>query len=148
MAGKTNRQELAVSALLTEPTIEAAAAKACVSCRTLKGWSARADFAALYRAARSEVRERTVARLVLASNKAVERLERNLDSPSDPAANRAAELILANAAKGIEEADLRAELADLRRLVEELKGGRHGDARAAGGRAAEGGGEPSVPPPG
>jgi hypothetical protein len=140
MAGKLNKQELGIAALLTEPTIEAAAAKAGVSYRTMKGWLARPDFAARYRAARTEVLERAIAQLLQACTRAVGRLEKNLDSESVQGSNRAAELILAHTAKGIETLDLRAEVDELKRQLAALRKGSDGHDGATGPCEAEGGG--------
>ncbi len=139
MAGKASRYEQAIAALLSEPTVEAAAGQAGISYRTLKLWLARPEFQAAYRAARAELLERTVARLLRACDRAVGRLERNLDAETVQGSNRAAALILATAVKGVEALDLRAEVEALKRIVAEMKRGRgNGDQRAAGTGAAEG----------
>ena len=54
-------REQALAALLTEKTVEDAAAKAGIAYRTLKLWLTRPDFQADYRAARAEILDRTVA---------------------------------------------------------------------------------------
>jgi hypothetical protein len=53
--------------------------------------------------------------------KAAETLGKNLDAANPAAANRAAELILAQALKGIETLDLAAEVQALRQEIEEGK---------------------------
>jgi len=138
------RQEVAIAALLSEPTVEAAAKKAKVGYATLKGWLQLSDFQAAYRAARAAVLERTVTRLLRTCDRAVDRLERNLDSGNVPGSNRAAEVILAKAVKGVEALDLRAEIEELKRqfaamkkgVTEDGDGGDHGDG-ATGDAAAE-----------
>jgi hypothetical protein len=106
MAGKMNRQEQAISALLSEPTVEKAAAQAGVSYRTLKSWLAQPEFQVRYRAARAAVLERTVARLLHACGAAVAALEKNLGAENPQAANRAALGILDHALRGVEVLDL------------------------------------------
>jgi hypothetical protein len=94
--------------LLTQPTIEAAAAEAGVAYRTLKGWLARPDFQQAYRQARHQLLERTVARLLALCGQAVETLGRNLTCGRPTAENRAALAILEQATRGVELLDLAA----------------------------------------
>jgi hypothetical protein len=58
---RSRRGEAAIAALLTEPTIEAAAAKARISVRTLKYWLRQPRFQAAYRQARRDWRARSAA---------------------------------------------------------------------------------------
>jgi hypothetical protein len=138
MAGKANKQELAVACLLSEPTVEAAAKKAGISYRTLKLWLTRPEFQALYRAARAEVTERNLARLLACTGEAIETLRRNLTCGEFGPENRAADLILSHAEKGTEIQDLRAELDEIKRQVAAMRKGDGDVEPAAGGRAAEG----------
>ena len=115
------KQEQAIAALLTEPTVEEAARKARVSYSSLKGWMQLPEFASAYRAARAGVLERVVARLVRACDGAVARLEENLDAANPHASNRAAIAIIASTLKGVEALDLRAEVDDLKRQIEILR---------------------------
>jgi hypothetical protein len=131
------RQEVAIACLLSEPTVEEAAKKARVAYSTLKGWLQQPDFQAAYRAARAEVLDRTVARLLATCAKAVGRLEANLDSANPQAANRAAALVLAHAIRGVELMDLRAEVDELRRQFEAMKKGDSDAEPEARGREAE-----------
>jgi hypothetical protein len=117
MAGKMNRREQAISALLVEPTVEKAAAQAGVSYRTLKGWLAQADFQARYRAARAAVLERRVARLLHACGAAVAALERNLSAANPQAANRAALGIIDRSMRGVELLDLAERITALEALA-------------------------------
>jgi hypothetical protein len=71
-------QERAIAALLSEGTIENAAARAKISPRTLAYWLKLPAFAAAYRAARREVVEQAVAVLQKATIHAVAALVRNL----------------------------------------------------------------------
>jgi hypothetical protein len=133
----TRRQELAIAALLSEPTVEAAAAKAKVSHATLKNWLRLPAFLAAYAKVRQQVLERSVARLLAASGKAIATLERNLECGNPSAENRAAELILTHAQRGVDTLDLARQIEDLRWEIEARK---HGDRSTpeAGGPAAEG----------
>jgi hypothetical protein len=106
--------EVALEALLTSATVAAAAAKAGVGERTLRGWLKRADFSAEYRARRVQLLDGAVKVLQAAAAKAVGTLVRKLDAPKDADALKAAQLILDQAFRGTE-------LLDLARQVEELK---------------------------
>jgi hypothetical protein len=127
------RQELAIAALLLEPTVEAAAKAARVAYSTLKSWLRQPSFQAAYREARREVLGRAVARLLSASGKAVERPEKNLDADNAQAANRAALGILGLAFRGADLLDLSEEIARLGREVDALEQAQ-ADQRKAGNR--------------
>src|SRR5439155_841146 len=81
-----------------------------VPVRTLKSWLARPDFRDRYRRERLAVLERTTGRLVEATTQAVGVLVAALDSERTPDRLRAAQIILTFAHKGVEVADLNAEL--------------------------------------
>jgi hypothetical protein len=123
---RTRKQELAIAALLVEATVEAAAAKAGVCYRTLKGWLADLDFRAAYREARRAVVEGAVGRLQHATGKAVETLTRNLDCGNAAAENRAAVAILELALKGVELQDVLARLDELERRLPRPAAGKRG----------------------
>jgi hypothetical protein len=89
-------------ALLAEPTVEAAAAKVGVAYSTLKEWLRDPEFQADYAAARRELLERGVARLLATVGKAVEALERNLTCGTPAAEIRAALAVLTHAMRGTE----------------------------------------------
>ena len=110
---RSRKQEAAIAALLTEPTIEAAAAKAGVGSRTLREWLQLPDFAAAYREAHRRLVERTVARLLAATDKAVDTLTQLMDSDHNASRARAALGVLDHASKGAELLDLDARLAAL-----------------------------------
>jgi hypothetical protein len=74
------QQEAAIAALLSQPTLDAAATAADVAPRTLKGWLRLPAFAAACAAARRQILEGSVALLLAATRRAVETLERNLDA--------------------------------------------------------------------
>src|SRR5262249_22288452 len=118
---KERRQELAIAALLSEPTIEAAAQKAGISPRTLKNWLMAPSFKNLFRESRRDLLERVIGRLQLMTTKAAETLERNLTCGKHDAENRAAALILENSFKGLELADLEEKIEDLDRQFREMR---------------------------
>jgi hypothetical protein len=116
MSGKLGRKmEQAVAALLSEPTIEAAALQAGVSCRCLKNWLAEPEFQALYRAARHDFLERTTARLLALCGESLDALAANLKCDKPAAVNGAALGILDRAVKGVETLDLIARIEELER---------------------------------
>jgi hypothetical protein len=109
MAGhgeKTRKQETAIAALLTETTVEAAAAKAGVGYRTLKGWLAEPAFRTAYRQARRELVEGAVGRLQAATGQAVDTLLAVArDGAKDGDRVRAAVALLDHAFRGLTAAD-------------------------------------------
>src|SRR5262245_22492626 len=96
------RWERAVAALLTEPTVEAAAAAVGVSPATLYRWLGDPAFASLYRASRRRALEAAVGQLQRASGQAVQALVDALSSRKVGDRIRAAALILDRAAAGVE----------------------------------------------
>lgn len=103
----TRKQEAAVAALLSEPTVEAAAARAGVSYRSLKRWLATdQEFLAAYRDARREVVEQAIALTQRASAAAVACLFQNMKCGTPAAEISAAKEILARAIGGVELIDL------------------------------------------
>src|SRR6266536_6667634 len=75
---RERREDLALAALLAEPTIAQAAAKAGISESTLLRWMAEPSFRARYREARRQVVEQATACLQHAATEAVDALRRNL----------------------------------------------------------------------
>ncbi len=74
----TRNKEQAVMALLTQPTVDAAAAAAGVSSATLWRWRKLPEFQAQYHEVRRRTLEEAMLRLQQAANQAVETLVRNL----------------------------------------------------------------------
>jgi len=107
------KQESAIAALLTERTHADAAAKAGISEATLARWLRVPAFIVAYRAARLRVVEAAIARLQRATGAAVRALTRNLRCGFPSAEIRAADLILAWAARGVELIDLAERVAAL-----------------------------------
>src|SRR4051794_25974328 len=121
MAGDKHRQHhAAVAALLTEPTLAAAAGRAGVSERTLRNWLALPAFLSLYREARRQVVEHAVAQLQEATREAVAALRRNLTCGVAYAENGAAKTVLEQSLRAVELLDMQTALEELTRQVEEL----------------------------
>jgi len=99
--GLTDKQQRAITALLSEPTAKSAAKKAKVSETTLYRWLSDALFSAALREARGRVLESTLSALQGASGKAVETL---LDVMDDKTAHPSARV---SAAKAVLEMMLR-----------------------------------------
>src|SRR5262249_50209484 len=118
------KMEAAIAALLSEPSLETAAAKAGVSPRSLGNWMHQADFLAAFHAARMAVLSAGITQLVNATTQAVSVLVAELTGLRAADRIRAATAILVHANQGIEIADLSADLAELRRQVEEVSRGR------------------------
>jgi hypothetical protein len=102
-------------ALLSEPTIEAAAKTAKVGERTLYTWLKDPAFCAAYREARAEAVSRSVARLQQASGEAVTTLQDVMKDAEAPAPSRvaAAKTVLEIAIRGTEIAELQRRLSEL-----------------------------------
>jgi hypothetical protein len=115
---KTRKQDLAVAALLSEPTVAAAATRAGVGERTLRGWLRQPAFQALYQDARRQVLEGAVGRLQQAAGEAVETLRRNLTAGRSADQVRAAGLILQHALGTAELLDMAERLEALERLLQ------------------------------
>jgi hypothetical protein len=110
----TRRQEQAVAALLAEPTLACAAARANVSVRALKGWMKLPAFDSAYRAARRAVLERTINGVVRATAQALATLEKNLGCGTPGVEVRAAVALLDQAREGVTLFDLAAEVEALK----------------------------------
>jgi hypothetical protein len=96
------KQDKAILALLTEPTVEAAARSADVAPATIWRWNQQADFRARLRDARRAVVEGAIGRLQAAVTEAVDALRRNLTCGTPSVEVRAAATILDQAIKAIE----------------------------------------------
>jgi hypothetical protein len=117
----TRRQEAAIAALLTRPTVEAAAAECGVGYSTLKGWLAQPGFRAEYAAARRRLVDRAVLVLQQATTRAVGTLVRHLEADRPADAISAAKTVLDQAFRGMEILDLAAEVQSLREEVEAIR---------------------------
>lgn len=121
MGNLSPKQRKAIEALLTEPTVKAAAARAGVNERTLRRYLTDKEFQAAYQEARRESMRRVTARLQQAAGSAVNTLAAIHADPNLPASARvsAARIILDTAYKGVELEDLEERLG---RLEEALAG--------------------------
>jgi hypothetical protein len=114
----SRKQELAIAALLSEPTVSAAAAKVGVGEVTLWRWQSDPSFKKAFRAARREAMEKATAFLQQSSWAASTTLVRLLGAGSESVRLRAATAILDQANKGLELLDHEERLATLEELVE------------------------------
>jgi hypothetical protein len=116
-SGKERQYELAVAALLSEPSIEAAAKLVGITGRTLQTWLTRPDFLALWAEAKRMVVQSATARLRSAMGRAVKTLEDVLDDKETPPAVRV------TAARTILEMGFRShEIEDLGERIAQLEG--------------------------
>jgi len=104
----SRKQELAIAALLSEPTIAAAAEKVGIGEATLWRWLQREDFQADYQRARREAVAQAIAGIQQASSEAVKTLRRIMVDSGAPASSRvwAAKTVLELALKGAEVEDI------------------------------------------
>jgi hypothetical protein len=105
-------KEQAISALMTSPTIEAAADQVEVDKSTLYRWLDRDDFQRDYKRARREALTRSIARLQKASTEAVETLQEvmNDTDAKDSTRVRAAEKVMKFAIEAAEIEDMQERL--------------------------------------
>jgi cell division inhibitor SulA len=115
--GLTGRRLRALEALLSCPTIKAAAKAARVGERTLRGWLKEPAFLATYRAARRQLVEAALAQMQRATGKAVKTLVACLKAPKEGDRVKAALGILDRAVKAVELIDLEERVAGLERVA-------------------------------
>jgi hypothetical protein len=102
----TRKQEQAIAALLSEPTLDEAAAKTGVAPATLRRWLKEPGFRAAYRQARRELVEGAVGRIQAATGQAVDTLVAVAkDGLKDSDRVRAAVALLDHAIRSLAEAD-------------------------------------------
>ena len=120
---RSHKEDAAISALLTESGIAAAAKKADVSESTLRRWLQDRDFAQRCRSARRQVLEHSTARLQLATVDAVNALQAVVTSRDSPPSTRvsAARTILDMAYRAVEVGELSERLHSVEILVEDMK---------------------------
>lgn len=121
----TPKQEKAISALMSEPTIRDAAKKACISETTLWRWLQLEEFQARYRAAQRAVVNAAIKELQAATLEAVKTLKRNLSCGNFFAENAAAQSILTQSFKAIELVELQERIERL-----EVQLNSHGESRS------------------
>ena len=108
-------EDRALVALLSEPTIEAAARRADIAESTLLRWLQDPAFQARYRSARRSVVESAIGRLQQAATGAVDALTRNLTCGVPAVEVGAARSILDQAIKAVEVLDLAVRIEQLER---------------------------------
>ena len=125
----SRKTELAIAALLAEPTVEQAARKVGIGEQTLKNWLKRPEFQRVYARARHAALGHSIARASGACGKAIDALI-ELVGPGAPASVRvrAAVAIVEITSKGLHTTDI---LARLDELESHLSGG-HRDASGTG----------------
>ena len=112
----TRKQDAAIGALLSQPTISAAARSVGLGEATLRRWLKEPDFLGAYRATRRDALEHCVALLQKTGSAAVEALQQSLQATSEGVRLRAACAILDYSMKGAELLDLEARVAVLEGL--------------------------------
>jgi hypothetical protein len=122
---RSQQEEAAIVALLSEPTIAEAAGKVGIGERTLLRWLADPDFGTRYREARRRALDQAVSGLQQAAGKAVAVLVTIAEDQTAPPAARvsAARTVLDQAFRGME-------VLDLADRIEQLERGRKGDETA------------------
>jgi hypothetical protein len=127
MAGNVSKlkpkQEQAIIALLTNPSVEHAARAVKIAPRTLYRWQQEPEFDKAYRKARRDAFGQGTARLQQAAGAAVSSVLKIMVDPHTPASTklRAADLVLSHGAKAIELEDVEARVSELERAAEEAK---------------------------
>ena len=116
MNGISRKRDSAIGALLSQPTISAAAEFVGIGEATLRRWLKEPGFLAAYRAARQDTLEHCVALLQKAGSDAVEAMQQSLQATSEGVRLRAACAILDYSMKGAEILDLEARIAALEGL--------------------------------
>lgn len=118
------KRELALTALLTEPTIALAAEKAGISPSTLLRWLKDPTFNQMHREQRRELMAVAVAKLQASSGEAAETARELMLDPDMPPATRlsAARTILDLALRGMETEDIVERLAVLEQSVHRQRG--------------------------
>jgi hypothetical protein len=116
----SRKQELAIAALLREPTIHEAAEAVGIAPITLLRWLQVPTFRDSYRVARRQVVEVAIAQLQAATIEAVETLRKVMADDEAPASSRvsAARTALETAIRGIELLDLEARVERMERALD------------------------------
>jgi transposase-like protein len=117
------KKEQAIAALLTQRTTEDAARAVGIGPATLLRWMKEPEFDAAYREARRAAFGQSIARLQQGSAAAATTLLKVMLDQSTPPSTRvrAADSVLAHAAKAIELEDIEARLAELERAADASK---------------------------
>lgn len=120
----TQKQEQAIAALLSAPSVSAAAKLVGISEATLFRWLQVPAFADEYRAAKREVVNQATGKLSAASSEAVETLRDVMNAVDSPASSRvtAARAILDYSYKAIELEDLAARITSVEVSINNMEG--------------------------
>jgi hypothetical protein len=119
---RTRKQEQLIAALLSHPTIEAAAKSVGISDATAWRWMKTTEFQAAYRQARREAMRQTTARLQEAAAEAVDALrEVQRSGESESARVSAARTILEQSIKAADLEDVQMRLEGLEKALAERK---------------------------
>jgi hypothetical protein len=113
----TRKQESAIAALMTQPTIEAAAAASGIASVTMWRWMQLPGFQQQYQIARRRIIENALGSLQQATNQAVETLVRNLSCGQPGTEIRAAQEILNQSFKALELFELESRLESLEKIA-------------------------------
>jgi hypothetical protein len=121
----TVKQEKAIAALLTEPTIQLAADKAGVGETSLYRWMKEEAFDKAFKEARKSALSQTISRLQQTTTDAVNTLKSVMENEEAPASSRvtAAKTVLEMAFKAYELEDLAAEVEEMQKYIQEIKAG-------------------------
>jgi transposase-like protein len=127
---RPQREEAAIAALLSEPSVDAAAKKIGVSPATLYRWLDEPAFRDRYRGARRQVLDHAVTALQQAASDAVAALREVANDQQQPAPRvSASKAILDQAFRGLETLDLADEIATLKRqMIGDVEDGAGGSA--------------------
>jgi hypothetical protein len=134
----SRKQEAALVALLSEPTVRKAAAVVGVNEKTLREWMQDPGFAAAWRKARRKAFEAAIGRLQKLAERAAVTLGKNLKAAKEADQIRAAALILKLALEGVKVEDLALQVEQLRAEMEAMQSHGDGGTGPAGGQAAGG----------
>jgi transposase-like protein len=117
------KKEEAIAALLTQRNTEEAARSIGIAPSTLLRWLKEPEFEAAYRDARRQAFRQSIARLQQGATAAATTLLKMLVDPNAPHSCRirAADIVLAHAAKAIEIEDIDARVSELERAAETAK---------------------------
>src|SRR5438067_2162002 len=115
----TPKQELLITALLTPLSIVTAAKAAGIAEKTARRWLKLPHFQAAYQAAQKSLFNQALTGLMQKVDKAIETLDRNMDSKETPASTqvRAAQIMLEQAINVHKMSELEAKYAELEQLV-------------------------------
>ncbi len=127
MAAKGHGQKLSrhgervLAALLSHPTIGAAASASNISERTIFRWLQREDFQQRYNDARRSVVDDSIRDLHAATGEAVATLRRNLNCGNHHAENRAAMAILSQSLNGVAISEQQERIERLEALITDME---------------------------